>query len=699
MPGVPSNKACERCKKRHLKVYDAEAEPQIFFSDHFQCDETRPHCQRCTTAGVECPGYVQTRKFIDQGATVRRRFAPYQESHAIPSTSFNANTVCGVLLFPTATRISCCTGPFGSQTRGSSSEARRDLTFQSGYANLDPGDDTRMIESSGLPNRSAMAAPQNSVSPNAPVGFGLATPNALNIDSTGRPDDQRMMSTESESQRSEKEEFQDIFSELMTGTGHETGFLTRHYAEVLGPWLDLSDAGKFFSVYAPVRAINCLALKHAIAALSAKQLGRVKGAKLSTAGGMFTSPATTELYPNATLVDWSLKAANYYYLAISDLNKSTSTYTAISTSAILESPIEIVVRRQGSLPNQTQYCNDTAILRDTENTLATVMLLTFYRLLDLPGEEWHSHLAGIRPLYESLLKTNQMGSTIFSHGIRACFWNFARQDYLGSYLTRSATHFDPGNLSLWRAAGISIDDQEKFHIEPSGPSRLCQEDQAANGLCWLVSKVMNFLARYKQSQIAQWTGSPPSNLSGGNQEMSAETSQRSYPDTNAWLGLCFELQTWFEGVPETFRPCVRIEHPRDILSPLESGQMPFPEIFHSLATCAAGMQHYHFGRIALLLNRPTDAVSAPSTAFDLLQGYRELTKEVDYRSREICGVALGRPQGEVRIHMIPVLFAVGQILESVEERQIIVDLLRGVEADLGWATDYVVQRLQNSWNR
>jgi hypothetical protein len=30
----------------------------------------------------------------------------------------------------------------------------------------------------------------------------------------------------------------DIFSELMTGTEHEVAFLTRHFAEVLGPWYD-----------------------------------------------------------------------------------------------------------------------------------------------------------------------------------------------------------------------------------------------------------------------------------------------------------------------------------------------------------------------------------------------------------------------------------------------------------------------------
>lgn len=310
----------------------------------------------------------------------------------------------------------------------------------------------------------------------------------------------------------------------------------------------------------------------------------------------------------------------------------------------------------------------------------------------------YRHLSGINSLFESLLRLHQTEPTTFSHGIRASFWNFARQDYLGSYFTRSETHLDPRNLPLWRAAGISIDEQEKFHMVDSGSIGLSLDDQAANGLSWLVSKVVNFLAKSKQSQIAQWTGSPPGNVSE-TPGASPDASEQTYPNTNTWLDLSFEFQTWFEGVPETFRPCVRIEHPRDLSKPSDGGQLPFPEVFYSLATCAATMQHYHFGRIALLLNRPPDAVSAPSTAFDRLQGYREVTKEVEYRSREVCGIALGRPQGEVRVYMVPLLFAVGQCLESTDEHQIIVDLLRGVEADMGWATEFAVQNLQSSWSR
>ncbi|KAJ5662592.1 uncharacterized protein N7477_010208 [Penicillium maclennaniae] len=541
---------------------------------------------------------------------------------------------------------------------------------------------------------------QSSVSPNVALGLSPDFEGSQRPSPRERADYGRLLSTESVSQRSEKEEFQDIFSELMTGTEHEVAFLIRNYAQVIAPWLDVSDMGKFFAVLVPIRAINCNALKYSIAALSAKQLGRVKGAKSSAGGGMFTSPATTEVYPNSAQVDWYLKAANYYYLAVSDLNSSTSDgYTLVSSSAVLDSPIELVGRWLNKRTPQSvgQASVNGAFVKKAEDMLASIALLTLYKLLDAKGEEWHMHLSGIQPLFDSFLRIHQKGSVPFPHGIRASFWNFVRQDYLGSYFARSETHLDPQNLPLWRAAGIKFDDQEKLHALNSGSTSLILEDQAANGLSWLISKVANFLAKSKQSQMAQWTGSPPNNLPGSPGSPSG-SSEHSYPNTNTWLDLCFEFQTWFEGVPETFRPCVRIEHPRDLAKP-ESGQLPFPEVFFSLATCAVTMQHYHFGRIALLLNRPPDTVSAPSTAFDRLQGYREVTKEVEYRSREVCGIALGRPQGEVRVYMVPLLFAVGQCLEGADERKIIVDLLRGVEADLGWATEFAVQSLQSSWSR
>lgn len=64
-------------------------------------------------------------------------------------------------------------------------------------------------------------------------------------------DYRRVTSSETPSQRSEKEEFQDIFSEFMTGTEHEIAFLTRHYAEIIGPWY-VSRLIRSFSLVDPI---------------------------------------------------------------------------------------------------------------------------------------------------------------------------------------------------------------------------------------------------------------------------------------------------------------------------------------------------------------------------------------------------------------------------------------------------------------
>lgn len=215
--------------------------------------------------------------------------------------------------------------------------------------------------------------------------------------------------------QNDPEGFHDIFSELMTGTEHEVAFLTRYFSEYLGPWyvmalsfltsvntgfrLDLSDSSKFFAVYAPIRAINNNFLKYSMTALAAKHLGRMKGQKPPASGGIFTSPATMEIYPNAAQTDWVLKGANYYYLAFAYMRHSiTVSYAAPSSSAILESPIEIVIGYLGQQPGFTRMDMSDAdsFLRELEGLLATCVILTTYRLLDAPGEQWKTCVSAIR---------------------------------------------------------------------------------------------------------------------------------------------------------------------------------------------------------------------------------------------------------------------------------------------------------------
>ena len=46
-----------------------------------QCDEQRPGCVRCAASNVECPGYFQETKFLDEGVGLRRKFHYIEHSY------------------------------------------------------------------------------------------------------------------------------------------------------------------------------------------------------------------------------------------------------------------------------------------------------------------------------------------------------------------------------------------------------------------------------------------------------------------------------------------------------------------------------------------------------------------------------------------------------------------------------------------
>ena len=61
------------------------------------------------------------------------------------------------------------------------------------------------------------------------------------------------------------------------------------------------------------------------------------------------------------------------------------------------------------------------------------------------------------------------------------------------------------------------------------------------------------------------------------------------------------------------------------------------------------------------------------------------------------GIALSRPEASVRVHQTQPLFVAGQCLSQNHERHMILELLRGTESDLGWATENRVQQLLKGW--
>jgi hypothetical protein len=188
---------------------------------------------------------VQTRKFIDQGASVRRRYAPYQEAHSRAGTPVSAGQVSEEQI-PDAARNEMQAEPSHEAILASKDDL--DMVDQAGDMNLmrnqfpvsNAPESAYVREMESVPGHgshgSSRATLQHPVSPNVAIGLSPNLEHANRSSLHERPDYGRLISSESASQRSEKEEFQDIFSELMTGTEHEVAFLIRHFTQVIAPW-------------------------------------------------------------------------------------------------------------------------------------------------------------------------------------------------------------------------------------------------------------------------------------------------------------------------------------------------------------------------------------------------------------------------------------------------------------------------------
>jgi hypothetical protein len=168
-----------------------------------------------------------------------------------------------------------------------------------------------------------------------------------------------------------------------------------------------------------------------------------------------------------------------------------------------------------------------------------------------------------------------------------------------------------------------------------------------------------------------------------------------------WYRLRMELDTWYDGLPDTFRPCARIEAPKKSPSSSQQSQIdvdcPFPEVWYSIPMCGSTMQHYHMARILLLINKPDESTARPTTMTNRVKSYRSIESDIRCHSHEICGISMSRPDGSVRIHSLQPLFVSGKCLTEPRERRTILHLLRGIEADTGWATAYRVNQLLKEW--
>jgi len=252
-------------------------------------------------------------------------------------------------------------------------------------------------------------------------------------------------------------------------------------------------------------------------------------------------------------------------------------------------------------------------------------------------------------------------------------------------ISKTHTRLDTEDYSLWKEAGLLIDDQG--FILPSNTTEsgypeegeaMMREDLICNALVWLMSKLVNFMA----------AGDELSTDTMGNSCVGVP--QRTLLDY--WFSLRQQFQVWHDGLPITFQPSARVEP-----SGRQDNESMFTEVWYSIPMCGSTMQTYHMSQILLYMNKPHESTQGRSTVCARLNSYQSVLAACQKHSREIVGISLARSDEAVRIHSVQPLFTAGQCLSDARERQIVLALLRDIEADIGWATDYRVRQLVEQW--
>ena len=126
--------------------------------------------------------------------------------------------------------------------------------------------------------------------------------------------------------------------------------------------MDLFDKEEHFAHLVPLKALRDALLRNAIAAVAAKQLGRVKGNK-PFLNSQCQKPAAMETLEDIE-IDWFYKAANYYDKAI--------TFSRVYLQAI-----------SGSLSNPpTPGLQATLSTANSDDLLVAVSIFSLYESLD-----------------------------------------------------------------------------------------------------------------------------------------------------------------------------------------------------------------------------------------------------------------------------------------------------------------------------
>ncbi|KAF1989344.1 hypothetical protein K402DRAFT_444868 [Aulographum hederae CBS 113979] len=222
----------------------------------------------------------------------------------------------------------------------------------------------------------------------------------------------------------------------------------------------------------------------------------------------------------------------------------------------------------------------------------------------------------------------------FSGGVdQAVFWCYARMDLCGA-LIADGTESTLLKLSKWIPPTVPADDSAAIRTLFTASD---DPDTHANYSVYLCSQTCDLItARTKYVELGEPNGCT-----------SAVFRAR-------WLCLWKDLQRWLEDRPPESRPVQTIED----VTATAADSSPFPQIFFTHWSAISANQLHHTSCVLLLTSRPPDGCLN---------------------------------------NAIQPLWIAGRLLSGRREHQVLVRLIRGIEAATGWGVAWRIRDLEEVW--
>jgi hypothetical protein len=276
---------------------------------------------------------------------------------------------------------------------------------------------------------------------------------------------------------------------------------------------------------------------------------------------------------------------------------------------------------------------------------------------------------------------------------------------LSALINSTSTRLETSDLAMWQSAGIRL--TREGYVCPNNRSHAdfdsnnyMDDDMICNALIWLLAKLVNFISAGDDVPEAI----SPLGLGVRQKEL-----------LDYWEQLDAQFNAWFDGLPDSFQATVVITPNEEVGS--EERWFPRP-------MCASAVQWFHLAKVQLLHNKPhlttatRDLPRAHHSPGRVAPGVSLATRHASYaailrssreHAKEIVAIALGRSDEGTRIHSVQPLWTAGLVLGTASHgeeidaetwmwRRKIINQLRGVERDMGWASEYRVTSLLELWS-